>query len=170
MELIASAYVPSETDLQDESYIFRITNNIRFLDLHQDASELYGMLHSRFIFTARGLALMYQKYIGGQFGTCPRVLCEKQLLLPIGMSNEPKTSRVKTYCTKCGEVYAPKDKNLNLDGAYFGTSFPQAFVLAYETMIQHKEPQKYVPKIFGFKLVNKQGSQFKSEADMKKSK
>ena len=93
--------------------------------------------------------------MAGQFGTCPRVLCDKQLLLPVGMSSEAKTSRVKVYCTKCGEVYMPKDKNLNLDGAYFGTSFPHAFVMAYEGMIQHREPQKYVPKIFGFKLHKK---------------
>ncbi len=41
------------------------------------------------------MALMYQKFISGHFGVCPRVLCEKQLLLPVGMSDEPRTSRVK---------------------------------------------------------------------------
>eukprot|EP00826_Nyctotherus_ovalis_P005649 TRINITY_DN11286_c0_g1_i3.p1 TRINITY_DN11286_c0_g1~~TRINITY_DN11286_c0_g1_i3.p1 ORF type:complete len:117 (-),score=27.24 TRINITY_DN11286_c0_g1_i3:175-525(-) len=99
------------------------------IELYQEASELYGMIHARFIYTPRGLALMHQKYVGGQFGSCPRVLCEKVPLLPVGMSNEPRASWVKTFCLKCGEAYAPKDKNVNLDGAYFGTSFPQAFAL-----------------------------------------
>ncbi len=57
--------------------------------------DVYGLIHARFILTARGLALMYQKFMSGQFGVCPRVLCDKQLMLPVGMSDEPRTSRVK---------------------------------------------------------------------------
>lgn len=80
---------------------------------------------------------MYQKYISGQFGPCPRVLCEKQLLLPVGMSDEPRTSRVKVFCPKCEEVYMPKDKNVNLDGSFFGTSFPHAFLKVIYKLIDH---------------------------------
>lgn len=115
---------------------------------------------------------MYQKYVSGQFGVCPRVLCEKVPLLPVGMSNEPRSSWVKVinaiiqvYCLKCNEAYTIKDKNVNLDGAYFGTSLPQAFALvqqkiiqAYAGLIEYKEPQKYVPKIFGFKVAKDNAS------------
>ena len=30
---------------------------------------------------------MYQKFISGQFGICLRVNCEKQNLLPVGLSD-----------------------------------------------------------------------------------
>ena len=37
----------------------------------------------------------------GKFGTCPKVYCEQQNVIPIGMSNTLKTSRVKIYCPRC---------------------------------------------------------------------
>lgn len=89
-----SPYAPTENDLQDEAYVWAKRFH-RFLEINQETMEIYGLIHSRFILSARGLALMYQKYISGQFGVCPRVLCEKQLVLPVGMSDEPRTSRVK---------------------------------------------------------------------------
>ena len=39
--------------------------------------------------------MMREKYLLGTFGTCQRVLCERQLVLPIGLSEELSTSRVK---------------------------------------------------------------------------
>ena len=39
--------------------------------------------------------MMREKYLIGNFGICPRVLCERQNALPLGMSEELKTSRVK---------------------------------------------------------------------------
>lgn len=140
----------------------------RFLEINQDAMDIYGLIHSRFILSPRGLALMYQKYIGGQFGTCPRVLCDKQLMLPIGMSDESRTSRVKVYCPRCEEIYVPRDKEVNLDGSFFGTSFPHIFLASYTGMIQQKEAQKYVPKLFGFKIFGKPGSKFEKSADAEK--
>lgn len=101
---------------------------------------------------------MYQKYISGAFGTCPRVLCDKQLLLPVGTSDEAKTSRVKVYCPRCREAYIPRDKDVNIDGSFFGTSFPHAFLAHYEAMVQVKEPEVFVPKLFGFKICGKPGS------------
>ena len=118
LELILSPTNPLENELQEEEY----------LEINQEASEVYGVIHSRFILTPRGLALMYQKFMSGHFGVCPRVQCDKQPTLPIGMTDEPRTSRVKMYCAVCKEVYVPKDSVMNIDGAYFGSSFPHVFL------------------------------------------
>jgi hypothetical protein len=49
-------------------------------------------------------------------------------VLPVGLSDTLRTSRVKVFCPKCEEVYMPKQKSINIDGAYFGTSFPHSFL------------------------------------------
>ncbi len=61
----------------------------------QQAKELYGLLHKGFIETSIGLALIREKYLNGIYGNCPRILCNKQNLLPMGLSEELKYSRVK---------------------------------------------------------------------------
>ncbi len=84
--------------------------------------------------------MMKEKFLMGKFGVCPRVLCERQNVLPIGLSEMLRTSRVKVknlvilcfhsnqkikiYCPRCEDVYAPKKKFQDVDGAYFGCSFP----------------------------------------------
>ena len=40
------------------------------------------------------------------------------------MSENLKQARVKVYCPKCEDVYVPKKKYSDIDGAYFGSSFP----------------------------------------------
>lgn len=72
---------------------------------------------------------MREKYLSGKFGTCPRVLCERQNNLPVGMSEELRTSRVKVFCPRCEEIYIPKKKCPDVDGAYFGCSFPSIFLM-----------------------------------------
>lgn len=39
--------------------------------------------------------MMREKFLMGVFGSCPRLDCEKQNMLPIGMSNNLRVSRVK---------------------------------------------------------------------------
>jgi casein kinase II subunit beta len=90
--------------------------------------DLYGLIHARFIITPRGLSMMKEKFMMGSFGYCPRVLCERQNVLPIGVSEELSTSRVKVYCPRCQDVYIPRSKQLDIDGAYFGSSFPHIFM------------------------------------------
>lgn len=93
---------------------------------------------------------MREKFLLGKFGVCPRVLCERQAVLPIGMSEELRTSRVKVkinnickikvYCPRCEEVYIPKKKCTDVDGAYFGCSFPHILL-----QVRKKYRNKYRP-------------------------
>ena len=48
-KMILSPHAPNEEDLNDE----------HFLELNQDASDLYGMIHARYILTPRGIAKIY---------------------------------------------------------------------------------------------------------------
>merc|ERR1719357_1635531 len=104
---------------------------------------------------------MRDKYLKGVFGTCPRALCEHQHVLPIGTSDEPRPSQgmhgahassrsrgaanlVKSFCPKCEQVYTPKSKHRDIDGAYFGTSFPQVFLQTYPSMAPIEAPKPFV--------------------------
>ena len=96
--MILTPSQPSEEDLNDEA----------FLELNQEASDLYSVLHARFILSPRGLAKVYQKFLSGIYGTCPRALCDRQKVLPVGLSDTLKMSRFKNFCPRCEEVYVPK--------------------------------------------------------------
>ncbi|EOA27650.1 hypothetical protein CARUB_v10023797mg [Capsella rubella] len=121
------------------------------------AEMLYGLIHVRYILTTKGMAAMMEKYKNYDFGRCPRVFCCGQSCLPVGQSDIPRSSTVKIYCPKCEDIYYPRSKYQgNIDGAYFGTTFPHLFLMAYGNMKPQKPIQNYVPKIFGFKVHNKQ--------------
>ncbi|WZZ24690.1 hypothetical protein YC2023_008091 [Brassica napus] len=142
-------------------------------ELVESAAEmLYGMIHARYILTSKGLASMLDKYKNYDFGRCPRVYCCGQPCLPVGQSDIPRSSTVKIYCPKCEDVYYPRSKyqgsilflispsprfmlqclNKNIDGAYFGTTFPHLFLMTYGHLKPQKAAQSYVPRVFGFKL------------------
>lgn len=40
----------------------------------------------------------------------------------------------------------------DIDGAYFGTTFPHLFLMTYGHLKPQKATQSYVPRVFGFKL------------------
>eukprot|EP00918_Siedleckia_nematoides_P067686 GHVU01147258.1.p1 GENE.GHVU01147258.1~~GHVU01147258.1.p1 ORF type:complete len:245 (-),score=45.78 GHVU01147258.1:163-897(-) len=76
--------------------------------LEKAAEQLYGLIHSRYILTPRGLLLMKNKYQKKMFGTCPRVLCDNQPLLPVGLCDDLMMLGMHTYCSRCQETYTPK--------------------------------------------------------------
>lgn len=49
VKMILSGMAPNEEDLADE----------HFLELNQEASDLYGLIHARYIHSPRGLAKVY---------------------------------------------------------------------------------------------------------------
>jgi len=118
-----------DDDIQDESRA----------SLDVQARLLYGLIHARWIVTARGLAKMLEKYKKADFGRCPRVLCQSQPLLPVGLTDIPYEKSVKLYCGRCEDIYSPKSsRHGSIDGAYFGTSFPHLLFLVYPSLIPPK--------------------------------
>ncbi|KAH7537725.1 hypothetical protein FEM48_Zijuj03G0123400 [Ziziphus jujuba var. spinosa] len=121
--------------------------------VESDAELLYGLIHVRYISTSKGMSAMLEKYRNYDFGRCPRVHCNKQRCLPVGQSDIPKSSTVKIYCPKCEDVYAPQSRHQdNVDGAYFGTTFPHLFLMTYEHLKPQKANQNYVPRVYGFRI------------------
>ncbi|KAL3334920.1 hypothetical protein AABB24_031246 [Solanum stoloniferum] len=123
-------------------------------ELVESAAEmLYGLIHARYILTTKGLAAMLEKYKNAEFGRCPRVYCCGQPCLPVGQSDIPRQSRVNIYCPRCEDAYTPRSRyHENIDGAYFGTTFPHLFLMTYGHLKPQKISQSYVPRVFGFKV------------------
>ena len=115
---------------------------------------------------------MRVKYHYSMFGICPRLLCDKQEVVPIGMDEELSISRVKVYCPKCEDVYLPRIKFVDIDGAYFGKSFPIIFFQTFPELIPDEAKKLYIPKIFGFKIFGQVGSKYENKAitDTKRGK
>jgi len=117
------------------------------------AEMLYGLIHARYILTNRGMLTMLEKYKQGHFGRCPRFLCNNQQCLPTGTSDIFRTATVKIFCPKCQDIYFPRSKYQgNVDGAYFGTTFPHLFLMTYRHLVPEIACQKYEPRVFGFKV------------------
>lgn len=117
------------------------------------AEVLYGLIHARYIVTARGLTAMLEKYKNCDFGRCPRVHCEGHPCLPVGTSDVPGQSTVKIFCPKCEDIYYPRSEyQCSIDGAYFGTTFPHLLLMTYPNYRPPRATERYVPRVFGFKL------------------
>ncbi|KAJ3138491.1 casein kinase 2 regulatory subunit, partial [Physocladia obscura] len=123
------------------------------VEIESSARHLYGLLHARFVVTGRGLVKMFEKLRHAEFGRCPRVLCHNQAVLPIGLADVAGLRAVMLYCPRCEDVYAPPARRHALvDGAYFGTSFPHMLLQVYPQLMPTKPNDRYIPRIFGFKI------------------
>uniref|UniRef100_A0A061RZ77 Casein kinase II subunit beta n=1 Tax=Tetraselmis sp. GSL018 TaxID=582737 RepID=A0A061RZ77_9CHLO len=143
LDLILDVDSPTEDVLSEEQH-----------EMIESAAELlYGLIHVRYILTTRGLSAMFEKYKNVDFGRCPRVHCNGQPCLPVGCSDIPRNSSVKIFCPKCEDIFLPRSKyHSNIDGAYFGTTFPHLLLMSYPILRPVKPVEQYVPRVFGFKL------------------
>jgi casein kinase II subunit beta len=120
------------------------------------AECLYGLIHARYILTNRGLHDMLEKFNNVDFGRCPRVYCSGQPVLPVGQSDIPRHSTVKLFCPRCWDLFLPRSvAHTHLDGAFWGTTFPHLFLQTYPELVPERNPERYVPRIFGFRVSEK---------------
>jgi casein kinase II subunit beta len=105
--------------------------------LDQQAKALYAYIHARYILTYNGAKEIQLKYSKKVYGTCPRVFCNGQPLLPIGFSVFYGESTAKTYCPCCQDIY---ETEVVIDSACFGPYFPHFFVqvLKGEVKVERK--------------------------------
>lgn len=127
-----------------------MAENLEF-DLEASCRQLYGLIHARYILTQDGLDDMVSKYNDGSFGTCPRVGCNRQTLLPVGLYDEVEVQCVKGFCLRCKDVFHYEPLFDTVDGAFFGRTFAHLFILEYPVVINHKH-RVYEPAVYGFKL------------------
>jgi len=96
------------------------------------------------------------KYKAHEFGACPRTLCDKQVVLPVGLSDTHSTSNenpLKLFCPRCQELYDHNVPGGNyIDGAFFGSTYPHLFLQTFREVRPPPPTQRYVPRVFGFKI------------------
>lgn len=124
--------------------------------IQENGELLYGLIHARYIITRAGLQAMWAKYECHDFGVCPRYYCKNTGVLPIGRHDLPGFETVRLYCPCCRDIYVPSNvRFLNIDGAFFGSSFPAMFLEMFPEIesecIPHRQEQ-FALKVFGFKI------------------
>jgi casein kinase II subunit beta len=126
----------------------RIKSNKKFTDTVQDkkAALLYIYLHQRYLLTTKGAADIYRKIKNGFFGKCSCVNCEKNNLIPVGISDDIKVSNAWLYCYKCGIT---REIDIKIDGAAYGLNFI-GFIKVIYRLRPIKKNLLYNPKLFGF--------------------
>jgi Casein kinase II regulatory subunit len=57
------------------------------------------------------------KYQSGAFGRCPRIYCQGQAVLPVGLSDVPRNCTVAVYCPRCQDIFHPKSTRYAVQNA-----------------------------------------------------
>lgn len=100
---------------------------------------------------------------------------------------------MKIFCPQCGEAYHASSNYrrkliiillslsliislhcyIDIDGAYFSTTFPHLFFMTYEDLVPGMQLptglEKYAPRIFGFKVYSGKDKEIKDNASTKDS-
>lgn len=128
--------------------------------LSHSAELLYGLIHARYITLKPGLTAMASKFERSEFGICPRFYCDGMHLIPVGATDIPGQETVRLYCPCCNDIYLPlSSRYLNIDGAFFGTTFPGLLVKMFPEIenqcklrINKVNQDNFGLRLFGFKI------------------
>ncbi|ODV79666.1 uncharacterized protein CANTADRAFT_89308 [Suhomyces tanzawaensis NRRL Y-17324] len=128
--------------------------------LSHSADLLYGLIHARYITSKPGLTAMATKFERNEFGSCPRYYCDGMHLIPVGCTDIPGQETVRLYCPCCNDIYLPSSSRyLNIDGAFFGTTFPGLLVKMFPEIenqcrirINKFNQNDFGLKLFGFRV------------------
>lgn len=128
--------------------------------LAHSAELLYGLIHARYIVSKQGLTAMASKFERNDFGSCPRYFCDGMHLIPVGSTDVPGQEPVRLFCPCCNDIYIPSSSRyLNIDGAFFGTTFPGLLVKMFPEIenqcrirINKFSQNDFGLKLFGFKI------------------
>lgn len=128
--------------------------------LDRSCQDLYGLIQQRYILTRRGQDKMRRKLRDATFGVCPRLPCQQQPVLPVGLKDDIDVSGVMVWCARCNNVFLPANRcgyrsdDMDLDGAYFGTTFPHLFMMQFPDLWPAPpiKVEPYVPRVFGFRV------------------
>jgi casein kinase II subunit beta len=91
---------------------------------------------------------MYEKYRNAAFGRCPHVFCQGQPVLPVGLSDLPRNYTVNVFCPRCHGLFFPKStRQANIDGAYFGTTFPHLYLMTHPVSVNNDGRQARIASI-----------------------
>ncbi|KAI9916893.1 hypothetical protein PsorP6_017807 [Peronosclerospora sorghi] len=138
-----------DIDTPNESNLTQIQQEM----VESAAEMLYGLIHARYILTTKGMAAMLEKYQNVDFGRCHRVYCQGQPVLPVGQSDVPRHTTVNVFCPKCRDIFFPRSQRAGqIDGAYFGATFPHMFLMTHSHLVVPPPTQTYVPRVFGYKI------------------
>lgn len=123
--------------------------------IHDQAKQLYGLIHSKWICTRYGMAEMKKKIRDKRYGCCPRVNCKNCPLMPVGLSLIPNRHSAKLFCSCCSDIYDPP-KDIKIDGAHFGPAFPANLMVTYGNEFDNRGFfKKYEFTAFGFDIYDK---------------
>jgi len=89
-------------------------------------------------------------------------------VLPVGLSDLPRNYTVNVFCPRCGDIFYPRStRQGNVDGAYFGTTFPHLFLMTHPSAIPTGKGSRYDPRVFGFR-VNEESPYYKLKREGEK--
>jgi casein kinase II subunit beta len=145
-------HLAREMICDNHSREWRFLTDRAAIEIHEQAKQLYGLIHSRWICTTPGLNLMKVKSIKKRrFGTCPRLYCNRTPLLPVGLSPFPNRHSAKLFCPQCADVYKPPPDKV-FDGAHFGPAFPSVFLVNFPKHDGRRDFTNGRRTIFGFRI------------------
>eukprot|EP00126_Sphaerothecum_destruens_P004257 Sdes_comp18075_c0_seq1m7485 len=71
----------------------------------------------------------------------------------MGLSDMPGEATCMLFCPNCHDLYYPKSsRHRQIDGAYFGTTFPHMLFAVHPHLRPVRTFVEYVPRIYGFKI------------------